>query len=258
MKNLHGKWKAEKTGASKRRKEIAFVDSLDDLFDVAEADAMKLINIEEDRKFLEAQREKSWRGCMGVVDTKLPQSQMDGQTDCWKIHLYRSQFRLTHRELSGLRQSNVFVIKVYVLKSWFACPSALSAPRQDLELLHELVQYKTTNEAVANGLWILFFPICGTSMKPWSVWLSFMTKCRLTLSPIFLLALSPSKHRKHHPNHALSPVVFRKVQFSGPYFLSSTLLHSALSSKHPQSTIIYTLMTPDYSSPSPQTASLTP
>src|SRR6218665_297047 len=40
--------------------------------------------------------------------------------------------------------------------------------------------------------------------------------------PIFLLALSPSKHRKHHPNHALSPVVFRKVQFLGPYFLSST------------------------------------
>src|SRR6218665_41380 len=37
-------------------------------------------------------------------------------------------------------------------------------------------------------------------------------------SPIFLLALSPSKHRKHHPNHDLSPVVFRKVQFSGPYF----------------------------------------
>src|SRR6218665_279980 len=76
-------------------------------------------------------------------------------------------------------------------------------------------------------------------------------------SPIFLLALSSSKHRIHHPNHALSPVVFRKVQFSGPYFLSSTLLHSALSSKSPQSTIIYTLMTPNYSSP-PHTASLTP
>src|SRR6218665_1341529 len=38
---------------------------------------------------------------------------------------------------------------------------------------------------------------------------------------------------------------------SGPYFLSSTLLHSAHSSKPPQSTIIYTLMTPNYSSPSP-------
>ena len=81
MKDLHGKWKAEKTGASKRRKEIAFVDSLDDLFDVAYADAMKLINIEEDRKFLEAQREKGRRGCMDAVYTKLPQSQQDDQTD---------------------------------------------------------------------------------------------------------------------------------------------------------------------------------
>jgi len=62
LKDLHGKWKALKKGASnmsfnQRSKEAAFVDSLDDLFDVAHA--MKLINIEEDRKFLEAQREKS-------------------------------------------------------------------------------------------------------------------------------------------------------------------------------------------------------
>src|SRR6218665_2982966 len=52
------------------------------------------------------------------------------------------------------------------------------------------------------------------------------TRLSSGLSPIFLLALSPSKHLKHHPNHALSPVVFRKVQFSGPYFSSFTLLHS--------------------------------
>src|SRR6218665_3011967 len=84
-----------------------------------------------------------------------------------------------------------------------------------------------------------------------------LTQLSSGFSPIFLLALSPSKHLKHHPNLALSPVVFRKVQFLGPYFLSSTLLHSALSSEPPRSTIIYTLMTPNYSSPSPQTASLT-
>src|SRR6218665_1733164 len=41
-------------------------------------------------------------------------------------------------------------------------------------------------------------------------------------------------------------------------FILYALLHSALSSEPPQSTIIYTLMTPNYSSPSPQTASLTP
>src|SRR6218665_3304355 len=88
--------------------------------------------------------------------------------------------------------------------------------------------------------------------------LGLLTRLSSRFSPIFLLALSPSKHLKHHPNHALSPVVFRKVHFSGPYFSSSTLLHSVPSSKHPQSTIIYTLMTPNYSSLSLQTLSLTP
>src|SRR6218665_1810937 len=85
-----------------------------------------------------------------------------------------------------------------------------------------------------------------------------LTRLSSGFSPIFLLTLSPSKHLKHHPNHALSPVVFRKVQFSGPFFSSFTLLHLVHSSKHPQSTIIYTLMTPNYSSLSLQTASLTP
>jgi len=70
--------------------------------------------------------------------------------NCLEIDLYQSQFRLTPRELAGLRQFNVFMIKVY-LKAWFVCPSVLSAPPQDLELLQQLVQYKATNEVVANA-----------------------------------------------------------------------------------------------------------
>src|SRR6218665_3567315 len=38
-----------------------------------------------------------------------------------------------------------------------------------------------------------------------------LTRLSSRFSPIFLLPLSPSKY---HPNHDLSPVVFRKVQFS--------------------------------------------
>src|SRR6218665_1649809 len=77
LKDLHGKWKVLKKDSSnmsgnQRSKETAFVDSLDDLFDVAHAEAMKLINIEEDRKFLEAQREKGRRGCIGAVDCFRP------------------------------------------------------------------------------------------------------------------------------------------------------------------------------------------
>ena len=74
-------------------------------------------------------------------------------------------------------------------------------------------------------------------------------------NPIFLLVLFQLKHQKPHPNHALSPVVFRKVLFLGLSCSSSTLLHSAHSSKHPQLTITYTPTIPNYSSLSLQTVS---
>src|SRR6218665_838144 len=57
-----------------------------------------------------------------------------------------------------------------------------------------------------------------------------LTRLSSGFSPIFLLAFSPSKHLKHHPNHALSPVVFRKVQFSGPY--SSSSIHYSTQFTH--------------------------
>src|SRR6218665_686146 len=55
-----------------------------------------------------------------------------------------------------------------------------------------------------------------------------LTRLSTGFSPIFLLALSLSKHRKHHPNHALSPVVFRKVQFSLLFVLYTTPLSSLI------------------------------
>src|ERR1043165_6367848 len=48
-----------------------FQDSLDYIFDVTHRDAMTLIRIEEDRLFLEAQREKGRRGTMGGIDRSL-------------------------------------------------------------------------------------------------------------------------------------------------------------------------------------------
>ncbi len=67
-----------------------------------------------------------------------------------KIFLFRSQFRLTAREMSGLSHFNSFVLKVY-LKAWFTCACASSAPRNDLQLLCELENYKKINESVANA-----------------------------------------------------------------------------------------------------------
>lgn len=47
-----------------------FVNNLDDLFDVAHANAMNLIKLQEDKEFLKAQREKGRRGSI-KIDKKL-------------------------------------------------------------------------------------------------------------------------------------------------------------------------------------------
>lgn len=55
---------ASRTSATQQAKEIAFSSKLDDLFDIAHANALDMITIDEDRAFLIAQREKGRRGYM--------------------------------------------------------------------------------------------------------------------------------------------------------------------------------------------------
>jgi len=43
-----------------------------------------------------------------------------------------------------------------------------------------------------------------------------LTLLSFGFNPIYLLAPSPLRHQKHHPNHTHSPVVLCKVQFLGP------------------------------------------
>lgn len=57
--------------AKPHSKADAFIASLDDLFDIASANAMEIIKIEEDKQFLTMQREKGRRGCMAGVDMNL-------------------------------------------------------------------------------------------------------------------------------------------------------------------------------------------
>ena len=66
------------TLAQKKRK-TKFIDVLDDLFDIAHANALQLIKIEEDREFLIAQREKRRRGCLGSIDMKLTRQEKKHQ-----------------------------------------------------------------------------------------------------------------------------------------------------------------------------------
>lgn len=58
-------------GAKPHSKADEFISKLDDLFDIASANAMEIIKIEEDKQFLTMQREKGRRGCMAGVDMNL-------------------------------------------------------------------------------------------------------------------------------------------------------------------------------------------
>ena len=59
-----------------------------------------------------------------------------------QFHLIPREFFLT------LRQFNMFVVRL-CLRAWFNCTSAASAPRNDLQLLKDLIAYLTVNNSVA-------------------------------------------------------------------------------------------------------------
>lgn len=79
-----------------------------------------------------------------------------------KIFLFREEFKLSAREINGLRQVCIFLVKIY-LKAWFNAPSAIQAPHNDLTFMQDLIEYKAVNSSVSkaacskmiNHLWYL-------------------------------------------------------------------------------------------------------
>lgn len=73
VEKLFEEWKSlkshrKRTTAGHKEKEQTFVNNLEDLFDIAHADALTTMRVQEDIEFLHAQREKGRRGCMGPLD----------------------------------------------------------------------------------------------------------------------------------------------------------------------------------------------
>lgn len=73
---LHEQWNKlqrneKKGGAAQKKKEKEFSDKLDDLFDIAHANALTMMSSAEDVEFLKAQRRKGRPGCMLGVDEVL-------------------------------------------------------------------------------------------------------------------------------------------------------------------------------------------
>lgn len=79
-----------------------------------------------------------------------------------KIYLFQEQFSLSRTEASGLRHICIFIVLVYI-KAWYCAPSAIQAPRQDLEFMKDLLNYKKINKNISevaskkfsNHLWYL-------------------------------------------------------------------------------------------------------
>src|SRR6218665_3623795 len=76
LRKLHSEWQnlkksSHRISETNQTNQQIFVDSLNDLFDVAHRDAMFVMKIEEDRQFLKAQREKGRRGTMLGIDRAL-------------------------------------------------------------------------------------------------------------------------------------------------------------------------------------------
>jgi len=76
LKKLYENWrsldknKSRKTDTQAKRNKI-FVEELDDIFDIAHANALNTIKIEEDKQFLLKQRQKGRPGCMLGIDMRL-------------------------------------------------------------------------------------------------------------------------------------------------------------------------------------------
>lgn len=79
-----------------------------------------------------------------------------------KIFMFHSEFKLTKREKSALRDFCIFVVKFYV-KAWFGCTNAVGAPKQDLDFLKSIKKYSKNDANVSstvlhkfsNHLWYL-------------------------------------------------------------------------------------------------------
>lgn len=74
LMKLYEKWKkiqktvTDKRSTNQNQAADQFVESLDDLFDISTIDALETIKIDEDKQFLQMQRQKGRPGCMAGID----------------------------------------------------------------------------------------------------------------------------------------------------------------------------------------------
>lgn len=67
---------------------------------------------------------------------------------CLKIFLFRHQFKITKKEEKGIKDVCIFSVMIYI-KYWYQACVASSAPRNDLQLLKDLIKFENINPALS-------------------------------------------------------------------------------------------------------------
>ncbi|XP_044597459.1 uncharacterized protein LOC123274025 [Cotesia glomerata] len=69
---------------------------------------------------------------------------------CLKIFIFRTEFKITPKELNNLRHICIFIVTTYI-KAWFTSSSAILAPNNDLTLMQQLILYNKINSTVSQA-----------------------------------------------------------------------------------------------------------
>lgn len=85
------------------------------------------------------------------------------------MFLFRNEFKLTAKELNSIRSTCIFLTRVYV-KYWFGCEQAIEAPRRDLQLIKDAIDYFDKRvsavllDKIKNHLWYLSEEAVGLAL----------------------------------------------------------------------------------------------
>ena len=123
-----------------------------------------------------------------------------------KTWMFRSQFHLTKKEESGLRDVCIFAVRVF-LKAWNIAPESASAPQNDFLLLTTLLDYssihaaisKATSEKLAKHLWYLSESLVGLAF--------FDSQVNSSTKRLMVRAM---KEKKSTPLHSKKVIVIRE------------------------------------------------
>ena len=71
------------------------------------------------------------------------------------MFLFSQQLKVSQAELNRLQRFVIFVCMFYI-QHWFNSPIAVNAPKADLNLFHDMIQFKKTDAKIADAVLLKF------------------------------------------------------------------------------------------------------